>query len=187
MKTKLIFCILLITSLISDSVKSQNESFPGKEDKTGSPYFYIPSDDPENEYLPLKSTSADVNIAGVIADVMVTQEYKNEGKKPIEAIYVFPASTRAAVYSMVMTIGERISNLERLIFVREGVSRKDDSLPPRMKEAVPNGPVAGHFINDDMLDVMLDEYYGVRGWDSQGIPLHETIQKLGLAEIPALA
>jgi aldehyde:ferredoxin oxidoreductase len=84
-----------------------------------------------------------------------------------------------------MTIGERISNLERLILVREGVSRHDDSLPPRMKEAVPTGPVAGHFISDEMLDVMLDEYYAVRGWDAQGIPLPETLQKFGLAEIPA--
>jgi aldehyde:ferredoxin oxidoreductase len=86
-----------------------------------------------------------------------------------------------------MTIGERISNLERLIFVREGISRQDDTLPPRMKEAVPTGPVAGHFISDEMLDVMLDEYYDVRGWDAQGIPLPETLQKFGLAEIPALA
>ncbi|OQX21508.1 MAG: trypsin, partial [Desulfobacteraceae bacterium IS3] len=44
---------------------------------------------------------------GVIADVKVTQEYKNEGKQTIEAIYVFPASTRASVYGMKMTIGER--------------------------------------------------------------------------------
>jgi aldehyde:ferredoxin oxidoreductase len=86
-----------------------------------------------------------------------------------------------------MTIGERISNLERLIFVREGVNRQDDALPPRMKEAVPNGPVAGHFISDQMLDVMLDEYYAVRGWDAQGKPVPETLQKLGLEEIPALA
>jgi Ca-activated chloride channel family protein len=56
----------------------------------------------------MKSTTVDVNIAGVIADVSVTQEYRNEGKKPIEAIYVFPASTRAAVYSMEMMIGERL-------------------------------------------------------------------------------
>ena len=47
-------------------------------------------------------------ISGVIADVRVTQLYKNEGKKPIEAIYVFPASTRAAVHGMKMTIGERV-------------------------------------------------------------------------------
>ncbi len=76
-------------------------------DKTLSPYFFIKSDDPSVDQLPLKSTSADVNVVGVIADVMVTQVYKNEGKKPLEAIYVFPASTRAAVYGMKMTIGKR--------------------------------------------------------------------------------
>ena len=53
---------------------------------------------PSVDRLPLKSTSAAVHIAGVIADVTVTQVYKNEGKQPLEAIYVFPASTRAAVY-----------------------------------------------------------------------------------------
>lgn len=76
-------------------------------DKTLSPYFFVKSDDPSLDQLPLKATSAQVNIAGVIADVAVTQEYANEGKRPIEAIYIFPASTRAAVYSMKMTIGER--------------------------------------------------------------------------------
>lgn len=86
-----------------------------------------------------------------------------------------------------MTIGERISNLERLILIREGITRQDDALPQRMKEAVPNGPVAGHFISDQMLDVMLDEYYAVRGWDGQGKPSPETLGKLGLVEVPALA
>ncbi|WP_211204020.1 VIT domain-containing protein [Chloroherpeton thalassium] len=78
-----------------------------ENERTLSPYFFIKSDDPEAEQLPLLSTSADVKIAGVIADVAVTQVYKNSGKKPIEAIYTFPASTRAAVYGMKMTIGER--------------------------------------------------------------------------------
>ncbi len=56
----------------------------------------------------LKSTSADIKLVGVIADVIVTQVYKNEGKRPLEAIYIFPdASTRAAVYGMKMTIGKR--------------------------------------------------------------------------------
>jgi Ca-activated chloride channel family protein len=76
-------------------------------DKTLSPYFFIQSDDPEIDQLPLKSTSADVDISGVIADVVVTQVYENQGKRPLEALYVFPASTRAAVYAMKMTIGER--------------------------------------------------------------------------------
>ena len=80
---------------------------PGNDDKTLSPYFLVKSDDPDADQLPLKSTSAEVDIAGVIADVRVTQVYKNEGKVPLEAIYVFPGSTRAAVYGMKMTIGER--------------------------------------------------------------------------------
>ncbi len=77
-------------------------------DQTLSPYFFVKSDDPDTDRLPLKSTSAKVNISGVIADVIITQVYINEGKNPLEAIYVFPASTRAAVYGMKMTIGERI-------------------------------------------------------------------------------
>lgn len=78
------------------------------DDKILSPYFFIPSEKPGTDQLPLKSTMAQVNIAGVIADVLVTQVYKNTGTKAIEAIYIFPASTRAAVYGMKMTIGERI-------------------------------------------------------------------------------
>ena len=81
---------------------------PDTTDKTLSPYFLVLSDDPKSEQLPLKSTNADVNIAGVIADVTVVQVYQNQGNNPIEAVYVFPASTRAAVYAMKMTIGERV-------------------------------------------------------------------------------
>jgi len=84
-------------------------SYPSEgDDKTLSPYFLVKSDDPTLDQLPLKSTSALVNISGVISDVQVTQVYKNEGKKAIEAIYIFPASTRAAVYGMKMTIGKRV-------------------------------------------------------------------------------
>lgn len=78
------------------------------DDKTLSPYFFVQSDDATTDRLPLLSTTADVDIAGVIADVRVTQVYKNDGRRPIEAIYVFPASTRAAVYAMKMTIGDRV-------------------------------------------------------------------------------
>lgn len=82
-----------------------------------------------------------------------------------------------------MTIGERISNLERMILVREGVKRGQDSLPPRMREAIPDGPAAGHLISDQMLDTMLDEYYACRGWDTSGIPMQETLGKLELSRV----
>jgi Ca-activated chloride channel family protein len=80
----------------------------GREDKTLSPYFVVLSDNPETDALPLKSTRAEVKIAGKVADVTVTQVYKNQGKKTLEAIYVFPGSTRAAVHAMRMTVGDRV-------------------------------------------------------------------------------
>lgn len=76
-------------------------------DRTLSPYFFVLCDDHSTDRLPLKETRADIHIAGVIADVAITQVYRNEGKNTLEAIYIFPASTRAAVYEMKMTIGER--------------------------------------------------------------------------------
>jgi Ca-activated chloride channel homolog len=76
-------------------------------DKTLSPYFYVPGAEPGAETLPLKETSANVQIAGVIAKVKVRQVFENSGVKPIEAIYVFPASSRAAVHGMRMKIGSR--------------------------------------------------------------------------------
>lgn len=73
-----------------------------------SPYFHVRSDDPATDRLPLKATRVDVRIAGVIADVTVTQTYRNEGQRPLEATYVFPGSTRAAVHAMTVRLGDRL-------------------------------------------------------------------------------
>ncbi len=75
--------------------------------ETLSPYFFVPNANSSVDALPLKDTQAEVSIAGPIAAVTVRQTYKNEGQRAIEAIYVFPASTRAAVNGMKMTIGDR--------------------------------------------------------------------------------
>jgi len=103
--TKIVAAMVFAGLLLSGFCASAQQETDGE--KTLSPYFLVQSDNPEVDQLPLKSTSVEVNISGVIADVVVTQVYKNEGKRPLEAIYVFPASTRAAVYGMKMTIGER--------------------------------------------------------------------------------
>ncbi|MFZ1701343.1 MAG: VIT and VWA domain-containing protein [Pyrinomonadaceae bacterium] len=76
-------------------------------DKTLSPYFFV-SGDPTIDRLPLKDTRVQINVSGVIADVRVTQVYRNEGVRPINATYMFPASTRAAVYAMRMKVGNQI-------------------------------------------------------------------------------
>jgi len=82
-----------------------------------------------------------------------------------------------------MEIGSRIYTLERMILVREGIRRKDDMLPPRvMTEKVPDGSAKGRILTREMYEVMLDEYYAVRGWDEEGVPTQETLRKLGLDE-----
>ena len=102
MKPSILILILLALAMPAWASPAENPA-----DQTGSPYFFVKTDDPETDRLPLKKTDVDVRIAGVIADVTVTQVYTNEGERPLEAVYVFPASTRAAVYGMQMTIGER--------------------------------------------------------------------------------
>src|SRR5215475_5093576 len=91
----------------STSTRAQEESEPPLADKTLSPYFFVQGD-PTVDHLPLKDTKVEISISGVIADVKVVQTYRNEGSRPINATYVFPASTRAAVYGMRMRIGDQI-------------------------------------------------------------------------------
>jgi Ca-activated chloride channel family protein len=86
---------------------SQGDQADQADDHTLAPYFYVAGGNPETERLPLKQTRAEVNIAGVIAAVKVHQVFENSAGKPIEAVYVFPASTRAAVHAMRMKIGAR--------------------------------------------------------------------------------
>ncbi|MCB1231186.1 MAG: VWA domain-containing protein [Verrucomicrobiae bacterium] len=79
--------------------------------RTLSPYFIVLGDgsasEGESETLPLKKTEAKVHISGVIADVELRQVYRNTGDQVLEAIYVFPGSTRSAVHGLTMEIGER--------------------------------------------------------------------------------
>jgi Ca-activated chloride channel homolog len=78
------------------------------EDQSLAPYFYVHSSDPGTDRLPLKATDVEVQITGVIAAVKLTQHYRNEGSRPIEADYVFPGSTRAAVHALTMTLSDRV-------------------------------------------------------------------------------
>jgi Ca-activated chloride channel family protein len=125
MHMKGIFCLFLLFSVFCTAAGlAASPGIPGGDsgDRTLSPYFFVENGDPDVDRLPLKSTAADVDINGVIADVKVTQVYRNEGKRPIEAVYVFPASTRAAVHGMNMKIGNRTIVAE----IRErGKARRD--------------------------------------------------------------
>jgi aldehyde:ferredoxin oxidoreductase len=82
----------------------------------------------------------------------------------------------------VQRAGERIVNLERLFNAREGIGRKDDTLPARFLREPLNaeGPSHGAVLE---LEPMLDEYYRARGWDeATGLPRPEKLRELGLCE-----
>jgi len=81
-----------------------------------------------------------------------------------------------------MAIGERIVNVERLFNIRQGLTRKDDTVSERfLKEPIPSGPTKGRVLN---LKPMLDEYYQARGWDlKSGYPTRSTLKRLGLEDV----
>jgi len=80
-------------------------------------------------------------------------------------------------------LGERVYNLGKLFNVREGLSSKDDYLPPRiMKEPLERGKASGQRISSEAFNQMLSEYYKLRGWDEEGIPKEETLKKLEIED-----
>ncbi len=86
-----------------------------------------------------------------------------------------------------MEIGERIYTIERMFNIREGFSRKDDTLPERyFEEATPIGlpRVKGLKIDREKFEKMLDDYYALHGWDNNGVPTNEILQKLGIEREP---
>ncbi len=82
----------------------------------------------------------------------------------------------------VLVAGERITNLERAFNIREGLTRKDDTLPQRMlKEPYPDGPAKGQVVD---LEPMIDEYYEFRGWDKDsGFPKKSKLLELELGDV----
>jgi Ca-activated chloride channel family protein len=106
-KAGIVSFVLIALAILSISGAAQIRQEQIRHDKTLSPYFFVQGD-PQVDRLPLKDTRVEIDVSGIIADVTVLQTYRNEGSRPINARYVFPASTRAAVYGMRMQIGNQV-------------------------------------------------------------------------------
>ena len=85
----------------------------------------------------------------------------------------------------IQLFGRRIDTLSRMFNVREGVSRKDDVLPPKFWIPESQGPRVGMraFVDEADFKACIDRYYQIRGWDNNGVPTKETIREVGLEGI----
>ena len=123
LNTSLFLAALAFTPLAAQQLPSQ------------SPYFHVSAEDEKAslEGFSLQGSHVKVNIAGVIADVTVSQTYVNDTEVTLDADYIFPGSTRAAVYAMQMRINERV--------IKAVVKEKEEA-QAIFKEAVEAGKTA---------------------------------------------
>ena len=79
--------------------------------------------------------------------------------------------------------GERGVTMARAFNVRRGFTPDDDALPERFFEPLRGGALAGHFIDRAAFDEALTLYYGMMGWDGQGVPGRAKLEELNVGWI----
>lgn len=80
-----------------------------------------------------------------------------------------------------LMIGERATNMARIFNLREGFSRKDDTLPERLFQGLENGPLKGNALPRDEFETSLSILYGKKGWQTEkGIPTMDKLNSLSL-------
>jgi aldehyde:ferredoxin oxidoreductase len=130
------------------------------------------------------------DIYNLIDSLIVCKNAKGTFYKEIEDMAkLYSNVTGAEVTAQDLALaGERIETLARLINIREGLTRKDDTLPWKvMNLPIPeDGPVKGAFVSQAELDLLLDDYYSARGWSQQGVPTKEKLKQLGLEEFSSI-
>jgi aldehyde:ferredoxin oxidoreductase len=78
-----------------------------------------------------------------------------------------------------MLAGERGFTVQRLNNIRDGYNKTTDILPKRMFEVAKEGFRAGKAIP---FEGLTEDYYALRGWDEDGAPTKETMERLNLAQ-----
>jgi Ca-activated chloride channel homolog len=128
---------------VSHAAFGQQQGERSANDRSLAPYLtVVGAGEGSTERVPLKETTADVSIAGVIARVQVHQLFENTGRVPIEAVYVFPASTRAAVHGVRMKIGQRTieAKIDKKAAARESyeAARREGKRASLLEQERPN-------------------------------------------------
>lgn len=174
------------------------EAYARAEKNYGSPRVIIPW-----EYEGKAQLLVHADREGVINDMLglcnvtIIQEYTAEEPGQYDHVGVLPkphllqlawfnAATGMNVdEKWLLTTADRIINMERAFLVRDGRTRKMDTIPELFfREPIQDGPRKGLKINRTKFEKMKNEYYELRGWDIEtGIPTKQTLEKLGLKDV----
>ena len=154
--------LLLLAMLPVYSAHAEEEN--KEEDKTGAPYFYVESTEVNVDSFPLKKTNVIAKINGMIADIHVRQSYANEGNSPINACYVFPASTKVTVHGMQMQIGDQLITAK----IKEKEEAKQE-----FEEAKEEGKSAS-LLSEERPNVFTMNIANIMPGDNVSIDLHYT-------------
>jgi aldehyde:ferredoxin oxidoreductase len=130
------------------------------------------------------------NLLAVMDSLIVCKNSKGAFYKELSEM----AKLYSAVTGLEMTAqeleeaGERINTLGKLINLREGLTRNDDTLPWKVlnQPVSEDGPAKGAVVTQDELDLLIDDYYNVRGWSVEGVPSAAKLKELGLSEFKSI-
>jgi len=127
--------------------------------------------------LQLNYATYDCLIACIFGAFAISLEDYSDALRALTGWPMTPAELR--------TIAERAWNLTRLFNVREGFTRKDDTLPERLFTlASTRGPSKGQLVDKEYFEKMLDEYYQIAGWEKvTGVPTKEKLVELGIESL----
>lgn len=156
-----ILTVMVLLAGYAPTVHAEEET---KEDKTFSPYFYVETEETGVDCLPLKSTDVNTTIEGIIADTYVVQTYANQGTKPINASYIFPASTKVTVHGMKMQIGNQIVT---------AVIKEKEEAKQEFEEAKSEGKSAS-MLSEERANVFTMDVANIMPGDEVRIELHYT-------------
>ena len=79
-----------------------------------------------------------------------------------------------------MLQGERVATMARIFNLREGFTAADDQLPKRMFKGTRMGALQESGIDAGQMDAAIKQFYGLMGWDADGVPTQGKLEELGI-------
>ena len=143
------------------------------------PELGIDADDPQTDQDMGKVTALSQNWR-MVSNSLIICQFATFTPTEIAEFYSLATGINTTPQDL-MTAGERIINMKRLLNLKLGLRPEQDTLPPHILKPLPTGGTQGKVPN---LEKQLEEYYQFRQWDRKtGKPTDQKLAQLGLLEL----